>query len=239
MYIVESTNLSQIKDALDIFKGIASIAGVLVASLWAWSRFVLERGLMPPSEMRIRVRRLGGNGSGIIVQAEIRILNKGSSALIVDNLRIRLRHIQRGDSLTVLSDQNKSTFGHLEFPHASVAGVPLVPERTQLERISEQKMAKSMGKRKPREYKLGTGEFLVVPHDTFVLPGVTQMYAFVTCLPEATDYVLAKASFNYEIRPTMVQLGLLRLSRELGMLQYSLDHVKKPHTIESAFKLSD
>jgi hypothetical protein len=242
------------KDIMDILKDIATIAGLLLAGLWAWSRFVLERGIIPPSQLRLNARTIGRSGQALIVQIEIEITNKGSSNLIVTDMRIRLRHLRRSDPVNVgggvdpakvasgvdpvkkADGVEESIYGRLIFPHASVLGIKSVLKRV---RPDKSKTYTNVDiKEIPEEDRLGTGEFQVLPYDTFVQPEVTQLYTFITALPEDAEYLLARASFRYEVKPKWLQAQILELSRSLGLLQYRLRHVKEPHTVEAVFPLT-
>jgi hypothetical protein len=144
----------------------------------------------------------------------------------VTDLQIRLRYMDEGDPIQVVDNPEKSFFGRVNFPHASV-----------LDRIgSDRRVVKN--EYSGQETKLGAGEFLVVPYDTFVQPGVDQTYTFVTALPPTAKYALIRASFRYQLKASKMQLATLRLSRKVGMIQYSLNHVKEPHTVERVFNIS-
>jgi hypothetical protein len=222
---IPTIDSNQVKTWVEICKGLITIAGLLVGALWAWSRFVLERGLLPSSQMDLTLLAISFSESITVLEVGIQINNKGSSALVVTDLRIRLRYIGEGDEIKII-DKPGEAFGRLNFPHAGVLnGIG-----------SEKRMVKGAHN---TELSLGSGEFSVIPYDTFVQPGINQLYTFVTALPRASSYVLARASFRYQLRPTELQLWILGISRRLGMLQYSLSHINEPHTIERVFKISD
>jgi hypothetical protein len=216
---------NNIKTWIEIVQGLLTIAALLIGGFWAWSRFVVERGLIPASQMDLALRTIGFSESATIVEIAVQLHNTGSSALMVSDFRIRLRYLNDDEQIQLFDDPEKPTFGRINFPHAHV-----------LNRIgAEERVAKVRGH--DCDLKLGRGEFLVVPYDTFVQPGVDQLYSFVTALPRSSSYVLARASFRYEVRPSMLQRIVLRISRKVGMLQYSLEHVREPHTIERSFKI--
>ena len=219
---------NHIKIWIGIVQSLITMAGLLLGGLWAWTRFVLERGLMPPSQMDISLRVLGSFQSSTLIEIGVEIANKGSSALIVCDLRARLRYIDEIDKVEVADTQpDKGTFGRVNFPHAGVINGIGAEKRTLKDsRTSE-------------DIILGSGEFLIVPYDTFVQPGVAQLYTFVTALPNTSMYLLARSSFRYQLRPSKMQLRILRVSRKLGLLQYSLNHVRVPHTVERTFKIEN
>jgi hypothetical protein len=218
-------NEGDIKTWLDILKNVFSLFALVAASFWAWSRFVVERGLLPSTQMDISCRTLGAKGAAKLLEIGIRLRNKGSSALVVRNLRLRLRYIDDADEIRVIDAEGSPAFGRLEFFHAHLIDEVGGRERT---------VTITKGDRK---VSLARGEFLVVPYDTFVQPDVEQLYAFATAIPLSAGYLMARASFEYEMHPSKIELGILRLSRKIGMIQYSLDHISKPHTIEKSFNL--
>lgn len=51
--------------------------------------------------------------------------------------------------------------------------------------------------------------------------------------------MLVKASFEYAQKPRPFQYGIYRISRALGLIHYTLQHVNEPHTVERAFSLQE
>jgi hypothetical protein len=219
-----------LKTWLDILKALITIIAALLGGVWVWCKFVVERGLLPPSEMDGDLRTAGSSALARVIEVAVRIKNKGGAALVVTDLRIRLRFLNKDEIISVFDDPKQpTTFGRVKFLHAHVLnGVGDEP------RIF---LLPDGGKHGDGTVSLGRGEFLLIPYDTFVQPGVCQTYTFVTALPLTAAYVLTHASFRYEARPSRTQLMVLRISRKLGILQYSLDHIRKPHTFERVFCL--
>lgn len=217
-----------IKDWIDVAQGIFTLFATLLVGFWAWIRLVLERGLLPPSQMDIALRNLGSTEQATLVEIGVNILNKGSSALVVTDLRIRLRYLNADDDIELIDDPARSAFGRIHFTRAH-----------SLARRDSDKEPKTTGQPKTEYGSLTGGEFLVVPYDTFVQPGVSQSYTFATALPCNAKYLLARASFRYQLRPSGAQLALLVLGRRLGLMQYSLHHIREPHTSEKSFNLRD
>lgn len=218
---------NSVKIWIEIVQGLLATAASLAGGFWVWSRFVLERGLLPPAQMDLGFRTVGASGPAWIVEIAPRIQNKGSSALVVTDMRIRLRYLVANEAPQVIDKPEHPAFGRLRFPHQHVLNGVGAGKRT---------VAPAGAGKQDRALEFSPGEFLLIPHDTFVQPGVDQLYTFVTALPAEAAFVLVRASFHYEMRPSKTQLRLLRLSRKLGMLQYSLDHVRQPHSIEKAFQ---
>jgi hypothetical protein len=221
-------NPHQIKAWIDVVQGVITLIATFLVGLWAWVKLVLERGLLPPSQMDITVRNIGSTEEAILVEVGVNIQNRGSSALVVTDLRIRLRYLTTDDHIELVADPARSSYGRISFlrAHAVKNGHSRedsnVKKQPEIQRVS-----------------LGSGEFLVVPYDTFVQPGVNQNYTFATALPSAARYLLARASFAYQLHPSRGQLLVLRFGRFMGLMQYSLHHIREPHTIEKSFNLHD
>jgi hypothetical protein len=78
----------------------------------------------------------------------------------------------------------------------------------------------------------------IVSYDTFVQPSVSQVYTFVTALPDSARYILIYSSFRYGVHPRYLERLTLRIARTLGIIQYSLSHISQPHTAQRVFNLS-
>lgn len=86
---------------------------------------------------------------------------------------------------------------------------------------------------------LSTRGILILKYDTFVEPGVDQRYPFFTTLPIAAEYVLIWGSFECGEKPSRFQELILWFARKIRLVQYSLNHISKPHTVEKVFALND
>jgi hypothetical protein len=83
----------------------------------------------------------------------------------------------------------------------------------------------------------GTAMIEVAPNRTFVHPGVNHVYTLITAVPEKATFLVVKGQFFYVLCPSLLQSIALKIGRFLGLIQYSLNDVTKPHTIERAFRL--
>jgi hypothetical protein len=175
--------LDHFKTWIEVAKNLLAIIASAIGALWLWTRFVLERGLLPPSQMDVGLRTIGLQDSAQIVELAVSVSNKGSSVLIVADLCIRLRYLSKNDKVQVFPSVEKPTFGRLEFPHAHVLNCIGAEERF-VKRASK-------GHRQDKEVRFGPGEFLLIPYHTFVQPGIEQVYSFVTALPADATYLLA------------------------------------------------
>jgi len=221
-------NPTHIKTWIEIIQGLITACASVIGAFWVWIRFVLERGLLPPSQFELGLRTVGLVDAARIVEVTIRISNKGSSALVITDLRVRLRYLNADDKIEIIDDAKLAAFGRLKFPHAHV-----------LNNVGAEKRPAERTDEAGKQYELGSGEFRVIRYNTFVQPGVEQPYTFVTALPRQAAYVLVHGSFLYEMRPSRMQKHLLFVARRLGMLQYSLGNINQPHTVEKSFKLGE
>jgi hypothetical protein len=203
--------------------------------------------------MEISLRTLGSSEAATMVELEIHIRNLGSSALVVGYLCLRLRYLRQDEQIGLIDKPEGSPHGHLNFPHAHVLngigrearqveygvreGVKQTAKDATAKDATRDPAKPGSNKKAKKTAKLASGEFLVVPYDTFVQPGVEQIYSFVTALPPEASYLLARATFRYQLRPSPMQKGILWVSRKMGILQYSLHHVSEPHTIEKSFRI--
>ena len=194
--------------------GSALVAG-LATALWAYSKYVLERGLLPPAQFDVDCRLVGIQSGKKLLEILVHLKNLGSSTLVASNIRADVLYLNDTDSPSLFEDVVKPTFGRLRFPHS------LRKELHQGETTDEERGIR------------------IVPYDTFVQSGVDQVYTLITAIPESARYVLIWSSFQYAQHPTLISRFILFISRRLGLIQYSLSHATKPHTIERVFQLTE
>lgn len=202
-----------IKPWLDIVIAAVTLIGLVLGALWAYTKFILERGYLPPVEFKVGCNVLGKQGNKHIVEVLLYLKNLGNSTLVATDIQTRVRYVDSSEEVTVMTDVAKATFAHMCFPHVFSKSI-----------LGEQRDSPSV--------------IPIVPHDTFVQPGVNQVYTLVTALPQSATYMLVWAQFRYAQHPSRLQWFVIKLSRRLGLIHYSLDHVTKPHTTERAFKLT-
>ncbi len=192
-------------------KLIAAIAA-LIGGFWALTRYVIERGLVPAAELDVESDVIGEKSDNKIIEITVHIINKGSSVLVAKDIRLVLKTIDAKDDTVLYSDEKK--YGRLKFPNP-------------LNKVVEEE-AKQQKSIVP---------FLLVPHDTFVQPGVDQKYSFVTTISNTAEFVLVHAEFKYAQKPKAIQNAVLKISRTTGLIQYSLEHIYSAHTVQRAFNV--
>jgi hypothetical protein len=255
--------ISSITPWIAIISSLSALIIGLVTALWAYTKFIVERGLLPPTQFEIECNVLGTQHDVTLLEIILHLKNRGSSALIAMNIRLDIRYLEReqvpelgypeGTETKDEAERKGLMFGRVLFPRSvrrelerksrSPRTEPLkdaVPSATQQEArrwwsVGAKQRRKNRNKREPRGRE--RRGFSVMPHDSFVQPGIDQQYTFETAVPSSTSYILAWASFEYAQSPKLVQRAMLWLSRRLGLIQFTLRHVREPHTIERVFKL--
>jgi hypothetical protein len=200
---------------------LALIAGVLTV-LWAYTKFILERGLIPATELSLESNFVGFQSGKAIVEILVHLKNKGTSTLIAKNIRVDVRYLKDEETIEPFDYTNKKAFGRVNFRHSLRNDFFNLGDDTDKDRI--QKMGDQRG-------------FKIIQHDTFVQAGIDQVYSFTIALPDDSTYYLVYSSFEYAQRPSGYQRGIIKLSRQLGLIQYSLHHISEAHSIERVFSI--
>ena len=205
------SELELTKIVLEILNLLFLLAAGIIGGLWAYTKYVLERGIIPPVELALECDVLGSQDNWRVIEILLRLKNVGISTLVAENICVRLRYLDKKDGIPILvPDICQPIYGRILFPHVYtrevVSNDPNVPS-----------------------------EVKILDYDTFVQSGVEQIYTLVAAVPDSATFVLLKAEFSYAQSPSKFQEYILRISRRLGLIQYSLTKIKKPHTIERAF----
>jgi hypothetical protein len=210
-----------VKTWVDIVSGIITLVAGLVVALWAYTRFVLERGLLPPVQFDIDCTVAGRQRGHIILEIAPHLHNVGAATLVARQMRVDVRYLDAADAADAVPDPTRSTFGRLHFPRSL--------------RGDLQARAPGPAPGRPEERR----GFVLLGRQTFVQPGVDQRYTFVTSVPATTAYVLLWSAFDYGLQPSRLQRAIVWVSRRLGLLQFSLDDVRAPHTAERIFNVAE
>jgi len=192
---------------------IVTIVALIVGGLWAYTRYVLERGLLPPAELEVTLTPMASTGDTRIIEVGVKLKNLGTHALITSRVSARILYLNADEPILAEAAPASRLFGRVRFPHVL--------------------------RRDISGNATDSSEFILVPHHTFVQPGVLQTYSFVTVLPQSAKYVLVHAEFDYEARPSRWQARVLRVARKLGFVQYTLQHATEAHTAERVFLVGE
>ncbi len=212
-----------IKDLIGILTLIAGFVG----GLWVYTKFVIERGLLPPVQFDIECQFLNEVDDKRGVEILIHLKNLGSSTLVARNIRQDIRYTSSIHSKFELFTEG-TLAGRLKFPGSLTAD---------LDNTSDELLAQNHPAEPSAQAQKKQRGFAIMSYDTFVQPGVDQIYTFVTAIPADTEAVLTWCSFEYAQRPTPLQSFILKLSRSIGLIQYSLEHIQEPHKFERAFAI--
>ena len=217
---------------------VASLSGLivgLVTAVWAYTKFIVERGLLPPVQFWTDCRTLGSNGGKRLLEIDIHLKNVGSSTLIATDIRLDVRYLTEEDTAELSTNEKPAMlFGRLIFPGSLrkdlLAGTELtaVPAPRRMKAVLERSQSISGQKR---------DAFYVMPHDSFVQSQIDQEYTFPTAVPMPTTHILVWSSFRYAQRPKTLQRAALWVSRRLGLIQFTLAHATAAHTTERVFAL--
>jgi len=196
---------------MDVFLKFIATLGVAVGGLWALTKYVIEKGLVPAADLDLACNVLGEKEGKKIIEFTVHLVNKGSSIIVANDIRLVLKTINTKDHLSVYRDERK--LGRLKFPNS------LCKELT---KDSEHKECEA---------------FTLVPFATFIQPAVDQKYSFVTTVSGDVEFVHAHAEFHCAQEPNVLQKKLIWISRKVGLMRYSLEHIDKPHTAQRAFSV--
>ena len=70
-------DLQGLKLVLDVLGGIVILIGAVLTAFWAYTKFVLERGFLPPAKFYINCEKIGTEPDGILLNLHIE--NLGST----------------------------------------------------------------------------------------------------------------------------------------------------------------
>lgn len=212
-------------EIIQILTGLLALFAAIVTALWAYSKFIIERGLLPPVQFDIECKDLDLNENKRVIEIVIHLKNLGSATLVARNIRLDIRYRGSDHGEPELFAHGKRA-GRLKFPGSVIENLGITPDDLPPQVHRSKPVAPTGGKQRG---------FAVMSYDTIVRPAVDQIYTFVSAIPANAEVVLTWSSFEYAQRPSGFQNRVLRISRSIGLIQYSLQHMHEPHTLERAF----
>lgn len=213
-------SISEIHDLTNVVLNILTIIAGLLGGLWVYAKYIIERGFVPASQLDIECNKIGVVNENAILDVAIHINNVGTSTLVARNITLDIRYILDND-VQLQFMNNPRALGRLCFPHSL---------RKEVATSSQSQLA--------HKVRTSTRGWIVIPHDTFVQPGVDQRYGFTTKVPSTAKCVLIYAAFEYAQKPWHFQKLIYGMSRRFGLVSYSLHHIDKDHDVERAFWIS-
>ena len=182
-----------IKDIIGFF----TLAAGLVTGLWVYTKYLSERGVLPPVRFYITAKKLG-NVEENILDIKIHLHNIGSTTLIARNIRLDLLYLKSsdppielfGDYIKDVKVHDKS--GRLNFPNSVIKDKKIDPSTLIPKKIREAKDEEMLNRWRQQKHR----GFLILEDDTFVQAGVDQVYTFVTMVPKDAMCCLTWCSFQ-------------------------------------------
>ena len=208
---------------LPLISGCVALLAGMVTAFWAYTKFVLEKGLLPPTRFEVGCKVVGTHGDKKVLEILLHVKNEGRSPLVINDLRLDLLYLDNGHAASGFNNPLDARFGRLNFLGS-------------VRRDLEGRTPESSTPASPSVERGGRG-FSVLSYDTFVQAGIDQEYAFPAAVPVGAKFILVWASFRYAVRPTRLQRCWFWLGRRLGLIQFSLSHANQPHTTERVFPI--
>jgi hypothetical protein len=85
---------------LEIISGFGILIVGILTALWAYTKFILERGFLPPAQLDVDCKNVGVQANKILVEIIIGLKNLGTSALVVKNLKVdHIRYLEHTDGI--------------------------------------------------------------------------------------------------------------------------------------------
>ncbi len=221
-----------LKNWIEIVKNLLAILAGLIAAIWAYTKFFVERGLLPGVQFNIELGTVGTQDEKYIVELLVHLNNVGPSTLVAKNLSIEvccmdaddypglfwIKDKKVGNDPKLFDNEKKHLCGRVNFENKLFVDLP----------------KELWGNESEKEDQDGIP---IIKHETFVQPGVDQVYTFATAVPNTTTYIRVCSSFLYKPRHSLLQRIIIFVTRPTGLIKHSLKNIKKPHTCERIFKL--
>jgi hypothetical protein len=224
---------------------ILSIVVLIVTGFWAYARFVLERNALPSVQPELVCNVPGIQDNKKIIEILLHLKNIGSSTLVVKKIYVDLLYITNNDQqlrlfgepdpkIEKIDPKDLDKFGILDFPHTLRKELGTIELKEESVKPTQNKGTDTKGKdkTKPRGLPQSKGKVF------FVQPGVDQIFTFVTGLPTTASYLLVHAEFRYIQNRNLGRRLLLYITKKLGLIQFTLEEVEYPHTLERVFNIT-
>ena len=88
----DPSTYSSIKDILVILTGSFTLIAGAVVALWAYTKYVLERGLLPPVQFDVDCTDIVVSEGKRILEFLIHLKNVGTATLVARNIRLDIRY---------------------------------------------------------------------------------------------------------------------------------------------------
>src|SRR5512143_1711226 len=105
-----------LKQWLEVASGTFALLAGLVAALWAYIKFILERGLLPPVQFDVDCRTVGRQADKTVLEILLHLKNLGNATLVATNLRVDVRYLEATGAVNLFNVPADRKFGRLAFP---------------------------------------------------------------------------------------------------------------------------
>ena len=93
-------NVEGLKLWIEVISGLGILIVGILTTLWAYTKFILERGFLPPAQLDVDCRKVGLQADRILVEVTVSLKNLGTSALVVKNLKVdHIRYLEHDDRI--------------------------------------------------------------------------------------------------------------------------------------------
>src|SRR6476620_3866871 len=83
---VRTMTRDSFKAWIDVVSAVITLIGGMITALWVYSKYIVERGLIPPTQFSVSCTPLGHQQNMNVLEILVRLTNCGASTLIVGNL---------------------------------------------------------------------------------------------------------------------------------------------------------
>lgn len=87
----------EVKFWVEIGAAIAVIIGTVIGGIWAYTKYVLEKSLLPPVQFFAECKNLGCHGDKKLLEVVVHIKNLGSHTLVARNIRVDILYLDKSD----------------------------------------------------------------------------------------------------------------------------------------------
>jgi hypothetical protein len=108
-----------VKFWIELAASVAAIIAGIITGIWAYTKYVLEKSLLPPVQFFVECKNLGIQGDKKLLEVLLHLKNLGSHTLVARNIRVDilyLNHSEESQKLELYKDPKK--LGRVIFPHS-------------------------------------------------------------------------------------------------------------------------
>jgi hypothetical protein len=108
--------MKQISDIVQMISAILSPMAIVIAGLWAFWRFIIQKEREPRAEFDLTAEFLGLQNGKWVVEISAHLANRGKVRHMMKDATLNVRYLKATDP--VVESQVDGHFGQVEFPHS-------------------------------------------------------------------------------------------------------------------------